>query len=151
MIPNPDKAHEILEVASKMWWDPEIRKHDLVMDISQALGYLRGYVLPPEIIAAYRCTFCGTEGVKLWRAIHSDREAGCSRCGTAQAGLPDTINEDGELIDSIDGRPSDQIYSSKQGLNLLPYVPTLDGETWGYTSVPPEGCLWWKSLPTRKP
>jgi hypothetical protein len=32
---------------------------------------------------------------------------------------------------------------------MVPAVPTPDGDTfWGYTSVPLEGVLWWKALPT---
>jgi hypothetical protein len=149
--PNPDRAREILEEAILTWNAPGVHKSDLLYAISNALGFLRGYLLPKDVLDAYRCTFCGKSGVKLWRAIHSAREAWCSACGTAQAGLADTVDDQGKIESGLGlgyGR-SDQIYSSQQGDNLLPYVPTPDGETWGYTSVPPEGCHWWRSLPTR--
>lgn len=44
---------------------------------------------------------------------------------------------------------SDQIYNPKAGQNLMPWVPTEDGFTWGYTSVPPDAVDWWRNLPTR--
>ena len=116
----------------------------------EAVGYLRGYELPAQRLAEYKCTFCKKKGVKLWRGIHSDAEAWCSTCATKQAGLADTVDVDGRIEDSFGGpHRTDQIYSSKKGQNLLPYVPAVDGGTWGYTSVPPEGCIWWRSLPTR--
>lgn len=155
MEPNPDKAKKVLEeaLADHNWMDKDVHKTDLVVVIAKALGFLRGYKLPPETLEKYRCSFCGVSGVKLWRSIGSDRDAWCSKCGTEQAGLPDTIDDEGKILDRLSGKVggrSDQIYSPKKGLNLLPYVPTPDGETWGYTSVPAEGCEWWKQLPTRK-
>ena len=75
------------------------------------------------------------------------------QCGTAQAGLLDMIDDEGRIPSRYGGRldgKSDQIYSPEQGINLLPWVPTPDGETWGYTSVPPEACAWWRALPTRR-
>lgn len=153
MESNADKARKVLEDALSSRGDLDVTKTDLYCVIAEALGWLRGYELPAEAWAAYRCTFCGAGGVKLWRAAHSDSQALCSRCGTAQAGLPDDVDENGrrpsEYSSRID-RKSDQIYSPEKGLSLLPYVPCPDGGTWGYTSVPPEGCHWWRSLPTRK-
>jgi hypothetical protein len=96
----------------------------------------------------YSCSYCGTSGVKLWRAIHSGEEAWCARCATRQAGLPDDIDDDGRRFSM--GQKSDQVYSPELGLNLLPYVPTPDGSgTWGYSSVPEAGVWWWRNLPTR--
>lgn len=86
-------------------------------------------------------------GVKLWRGIGSAQEAWCATCGMAQAGLPDTLDVEGKH--ETDYGRTDQIYSPKLGQSLLPWVPAPDGETWGYTSVPPEGCEWWRTLPTR--
>ena len=68
----------------------------------------------------------------------------------AQAGFADVIDDKGKHDEGDYGR-SDQIYNHKQGTSLLPWIPDHDGSTWGYTSVPPEGCLWWETLPTRKP
>lgn len=151
--PNPDKAREVLDAAAKTWNDRDTDKVDLFCAIADALGWLRGYCLSQDRWLAYRCTVCGVHGVKLWRAAHSDSEAWCSACGCAQAGLTDEVDDEGrrpsELSCGLD-RKSDQIYSPKQGCCLLPYVPAPDGGTWGYTSVPPEGCHWWRLLPTRK-
>lgn len=149
MKPDPEKARQVLELAVGTWTKRD--KIDLFVAMSEALGLLRGYEPSEEVLAKYRCTFCGISGVKLWRAVHSAEEAWCCKCGTAQAGLPDTINENGKLASSVmDGQLTDQIYSPHQGCNLLPWVPCVDGGTWGYTSVPPEGCEWWRNLPTRK-
>jgi hypothetical protein len=96
----------------------------------------------------YRCSFCDAHGVKLWRAIHDDSRAWCAKCGTAQAGLPDDIGQDGRRAGEYG--TSDQIYSSDRGANLLPFVPSEDGSwTWGYSSVPDAGVRWWRALPTR--
>jgi hypothetical protein len=152
--PDPDRAREVLEAALKSCWEPGTTKTDLFVALGEALGFLRGYLLPKEVLDGYRCSFCGARGVKLWRTVHSAAEAWCSRCGTAQAGLADTIDAEGRIAALYSGRAdgrSDQIYSPDQGQNLLPWVPAPDGGTWGYTSVPPEGCHWWRSLPTRAP
>lgn len=153
MKPNPAEAKKLLEDALDTWMSKDVHKSDLVMAISRAVGFLRGYELPPSVLARYKCSFCGVSGVKLWRAVHSDDEAWCSKCGMAQAGLPDTIDDEGMYVAEYSGRAdgrSDSIYNPKKGKNLLPWVPAPDGETWGYTSVPPEGCEWWRTLPTRR-
>lgn len=153
MKPSPSKAQQVLETAAENWMTKDVDKTGLSLAISKALGFLRGYELPPEVLARYHCTFCGVSGVKLWRGWGSAQEAWCCKCGTEQAGLPDDADENGrvptEYPSHIDGR-SDQIYSPKKGQNLLPWVPCPDGETWGYMSVPPEGCEWWRTLPTRR-
>lgn len=52
---------------------------------------------------------------------------------------------------------SDQLSVDLRGLfescssgdtSMIPAVPDSDGECWGYTSVPEEGCAWWQNLPT---
>lgn len=112
-------------------------------------------------LTRYECSFCGVSGVKLWRGVGTTDPAWCSKCGTAQAGLEDTIDDEGRIAHILPpnvkwlgpgtyDRRIDQIYSPKQGQNLLPWVPTEEGYAWGYTSVPPEGVMWWRTLPTRK-
>lgn len=153
MRPDPDAARQVLEAALVDWNKPDVHKVDLMVALAEALGCLKGYRIPEERWQAYRCSHCGAHGVKLWRAAHSDREAWCARCGCAQAGRPDEADDEGRVPSKYSGRVdgrSDQIYSAAQGSCLLPYVPCLDGGTWGYCSVPPEGVRWWRRLPTRK-
>ena len=113
----------------------------------RAIGILRGYYLSDEILQTYTCGSCGVAGVKLWRGVGSAERGWCAKCACAQAGLPDDIDEEGRRMGKYG--PSDQIYSPLKGLSLLPWVPSPDGGTWGYTSVPSEGVEWWRSLPTR--
>lgn len=127
-----------------MSWDV----FDLVMAIKRALGLLRGYELSPSVLAQYKCSVCGVSGVKLWRAIHSADHAWCSKCGMAQAGLPD-IDIDDEGMHIANGWRTEQILpNSEEGQTLIPWVPDPDGKTWD-TEVPPEACMWWRVLPTR--
>jgi hypothetical protein len=146
MKPNATEAKKVLENALNNWMSKD--RSDFVTAISRAVGLLRGYELPRSVLDKYQCSFCGVSGVKLWRGIGTADQAWCSKCGMAQAGYPDAIDYNGRHSCGEYG-PSDQIYSPKQGQNLLPWVPTPDGETWGYSSVPPEGCEWWRALPTR--
>jgi hypothetical protein len=150
--PDPARARALLEEALKDCWSDKVHKIDLIVAASQALGLLKGYSLPKDVLDAYVCTHCGAAGVKLWRSVGYADEAWCCACAAAQAGLPDTADAAGRWISDYGdaaGR-SDQIYNPAQGQNLLPWVPAPDGGTWGYTSVPPEGCHWWRALPTRK-
>jgi hypothetical protein len=55
-------------------------------------------------------------------------------------------NTDQLSVDLVDVSES---YSSGS-ISMVPAVPTEDGEMWGYTSVPEEGCVWWKKLPTHR-
>lgn len=127
--------------------DLDDSKTKMFLAAHRAKGVLTGYLLPPEVLDRYVCSTCGIRGVKLWRAVHSAQEAWCAHCGTKQAGLPNNIDREGRGPCEFGGL-SDQIYSSKKGLNLLPWVPDADGETWGYTSIPSEGVEWWRNLPT---
>jgi hypothetical protein len=148
--PNPEKAIEILTEMTSYDSIFNADKFYFITKASEALGVLRGHELPPEVLAKYVCHVCGVSGVKLWRVASSSCIEGyCSKCGTAQAGLPDTVDERGK-IESKFGDRSDKIYSSKKGCGLVPWVIDTDGSTWGYTSVAPQGCVWWSQLPTRK-
>ena len=152
MKPNPERARAVLEEATKNWMSSDVFKSDLFMAMGRAVGFLRGYELPREVLARYKCSFCGVSGVKLWRGIGTAEEAWCAKCAMKQAGFPDSIDDEGMHVSEYSGRAdgrSDQIYNPEQGQSLLPWIPAPDGETWGYTSVPPEGCEWWRALPTR--
>jgi hypothetical protein len=150
MKPDIEKAKQVLTASLEDAWDKSVTKGDMIVAAARALGFLTGYELPQAVLANYVCSHCDASGVKLWRAAHSAQEAWCSRCGTSQAGLEDAIDEQGKMESTIGCGRTDQIYSSKQGLNLLPWVPDADGSTWGYTSVPAAGVEWWRQLPTRK-
>lgn len=85
------------------------------------------------IPADYTCATCKAHGVKLWRESHAFLDSmtlACAEC-CAKEGHPVDLSE------------------SDQTMRRVPAVPTLDGSYWGYTSVPPEGCAWWKALPLR--
>lgn len=144
MRPRPDLALQSLRSVPK----GVVTATDVFVPMAEAVGYLRGYQLRDDTVSEYVCGDCGARGVKLWRAVHDSSRGWCSKCGTAQAGLPDEIDSDGRHPSKFGGM-SDQIYNPEQGTSLLPFVPAPDGETWGYTSVPSEGCLWWRHLPTR--
>jgi len=151
MAPKPEEARRVLQEPLSRNPD-DLYKSNLMEVVGRALGFLRGYELPKNVLSKYKCSFCGASHVKLWRGIGSAQEAWCSKCAMAQAGFHDTIDDEGMHIAEFSGRAdgrSDQIYNSKKGQNLLPWVPAPDGETWGYTSVPPEGCEWWRAVPTR--
>lgn len=149
MKPNIELALSILEPALEHGAGLQMRSSELFIMISEATGALRGYELFESVRATYVCSHCSASGVKLWRSIGDGNEKWCSACACKQAGLPDTIDTDGR-IEGEHGA-SDQIYNPEKGLNLLPCVPCIDEGTWGYTSVPPEGVLWWRTLPTRLP
>lgn len=125
-----------------MWeavWDAERKARDIKLSVL----YLD--FMPDD----YRCSHCGVHGVKLWRPAGDSSEKWCATCGTAQAGLPDNIDQFGRREGEYGW--SDQIYSSNQGLNLVPcIVDPLLGGFWGYTSVPQPGVNWWHNLPTRQ-
>mgnify|MGYP006350442629 FL=1 len=85
-------------------------------------------MIPPD----YKCGACAAEGVKLWRGYNESHAE--LRCGDCAA------SEQKRVVDLSEG---DQIGWS------VPAVPDLRGGWWGYTSVPAEGCAWWKALPLR--
>lgn len=93
----------------------------------------------------YLCCDCGTTGVKLWRdynTVLSGQELRCAACACKAQNKEDNIDAEGYGHDRY-GK-CDQIGW------LVPAVPCEDDNTfWGYTSVPPAGVAWWRSLPTR--
>lgn len=88
------------------------------------------------IPADYKCGRCGADGVKLWRKSATSEPVMkqpllCGDC---------TEREQGHTLD---------LSESDQCWGRCPAVPDLRGGWWGYTSVPAEGCAWWKALPLR--
>jgi len=96
----------------------------------------------------YVCSMCGARGVKLWRQTNTCAIAIdllCAPCACIDQKTNLFPNVEG-MIEKEDGWVSDQFPF------LVPAVPTPDNETyWGYTSVPEDGVLWWKSLPKWPP
>ena len=84
----------------------------------------------------YTCAGCGAHGVKLWREYQTFAERTSLLCGDC------TAKDQKRPLDLSDG---------DQCGRRVPAVPTLnpDAPWWGYTSVPAEGCAWWKALPLR--
>lgn len=99
----------------------------------------------------YECETCGGDRRKLWRvAASSHIRLWCAACICEQTGVPPSeVHADGTWpCTMMPGRRTDQVYVPASGVpNLVPAIPDLDGEWWGYTSVPPEWVAWWKALP----
>jgi hypothetical protein len=95
----------------------------------------------------YECGVCHMSGVKLWRvAASSHIELFCADCACKESGENVQIDADGRHESKYG--PTDQLYSVGH-TNLVPAIPTEDGqEWWGYTSVPEPGVRWWRRLPT---
>lgn len=116
-------------------------KGHAVTDPNHPVDYSK-IVTPPN----YVCGKCGASGVKLWRDYQTFLEHQSLLCATCAAkeqkkDISD-IDKDG-LRNSGHGSRTDQI-----GWRV-PAVPTEENDTyWGYTSVPPAGCEWWRKLPT---
>jgi hypothetical protein len=114
--------------------------------VGEALAYLRSYDLPDAVLADYRCGQCGLSGVKLWReysTFYDKKDLRCAVCACAKYGEDvSKIDSEGRSDFKGDGMRSDSIHW------LVPCVPDTGGSVWGYTSVPPEACRWWKDLPT---
>ncbi len=96
----------------------------------------------------YACARCGAAYCKLWRQSNTCADSVrllCVDCaGKDQKRDVSDVDAEGKVADPDLGMRCDQIGW------LVPAVPTPDGETfWGYTSVPEEGVVWWKGLPTR--
>ena len=101
---------------------------------------------PPD---GYRCHTCGRHGCKLWREYQTfadQIELACCDCAAA--------SQDKDISDiDEDGRWGHDGYGKTDAIGWrVPAVPVQRGNTyWGYTSMPDEGCEWWRRLPTRVP
>ncbi len=113
-----------------------------VVDPKQSFSYHSG-----GIPRTYRCSRCGAYGCKLWRDYQTflcNQALQCARCAAAEQGKDiSTIDATGKRLDDDGSYRTDQIGW------CVPAVPTEENNTfWGYTSVPPAGCDWWRKLPT---
>ena len=92
----------------------------------------------------YKCKGCGATGCKLWREWNTFAPTLlCVDCAIKDQKKNIVVDEDG-MHASEYGGPTDTIGW------YAPAVPTKDNHAyWGYTSVPDEGCKWWKNLPLR--
>jgi len=101
----------------------------------------------------YKCSRCGRDNVKLWRQYNTMACYLNLKCAICAA--PDTtVDEEGKSEQAfsrydLPGRKSDQLDTEEDGA-LVPAIPTADGTDtfWGYSSVPIDGIIWWKALPT---
>lgn len=108
----------------------------------------------------YKCSECGASGVKLWREYNmflDNQSLNCADCALERAQKNASgckyigpVNAVGKL--RVEYTTHGHSHETDQIGWLVPAVPTEDGETfWGYTSVPSDGVLWWKLLPSMKP
>ena len=99
----------------------------------------------PETPPNYVCIVCGANSVKLWReymACFKYVNLYCARCAALES------KEDISKIDA-EGMHAGKYSRTDQIGNYVAAVPTNTGDSfWGYTSIPNEGVLWWKNLPT---
>lgn len=96
---------------------------------------------------AYRCGGCGASHCKLWREYQTCADYTVLLCCDCAAKRGDTY--DVSNIDESGYRPGDCGDTDQIGW-CVPAVPTKEGDTfWGYSSVPEDGCVWWRHLPTR--
>jgi ribosomal protein S27AE len=97
----------------------------------------------------YRCSKCGYSEGKLWRQSEhflTNIRLLCGKCG--KRNQQSRIDKSREFYATHGISPTGYLYDHGDQLgDLLPAVPTPDGSFWGYTSVPQEGCEWWKALP----
>ncbi len=103
----------------------------------------------------YACHTCKATNCKLWREYNtflSHQSLRCSVCALARESSAkctyEAIDNNGRLERTyyLNGEKRWTSTSDQIGW-LVPAVPTEEGDTyWGYTSVPPEGVIWWRSL-----
>lgn len=94
----------------------------------------------------YSCDTCDCNDCKLWRPSHvfaNEVKLICWRCLEAKGYKVNYGNP-------IGIHSSDQVYDPKLGGSWVPAVPDIDGNWWGYSSVPEWWVNWWKYLPNHK-
>ncbi len=110
-------------------------------------AYTYGFRLPASQRARLVCNACGARGCKMWREYQTfaDRtEIMCGSCALASQDKKGPIDAEGRR-DSAHGK-TDQIGW------MVPAIPDVEGHGfWGYTSVPEDGCRWWRALPSYPP
>lgn len=106
------------------------------------MSFAYAAVTPP---ADYRCSECGADKCKLWREYQTMMPSlFCGPCALQKQGKSGPIDAVGVRRD---------IYGPTDTIGwLVPAVPDEQGVGyWGYTSVPTEGCDWWRALPLAAP
>lgn len=105
-----------------------------------------------KVPKSYKCSECKTTGVKLWREYNTFLDHQTLRCCTCAGEYGDVLDLVRENITAEGKIPwyyqgKFMQYTDQVG-GLIPAVPTQENDTfWGYTSVPEDGCVWWKNLP----
>jgi hypothetical protein len=99
---------------------------------------------PCFVAEGYKCTKCNKTNCKLWREYQTSFDKTglyCAICACNNQNKPWRLDRD--------GRRQDDPWKTDQIGWLMPAVPTEDGESfWGYSSVPPDACEWWRKLDT---
>ena len=94
----------------------------------------------------YKCSFCDTSSVKLWRKANFGRGLLiCAQC-LEKEGV--SVNSDGKTYDYKIECLTDQVYSEKSGY-WIPAVLSPCGGFWGYTSVPDSDADKWRNTPNK--
>lgn len=90
----------------------------------------------------YKCEKCKIQGVKLWRVYQSSYPGLlCANCVMSDQKKDGLINNE--------GRRKGKYGMTDQVGSYVPAVPCEHMDTyWGYSSVPENGCQWWRNLPT---
>ena len=92
----------------------------------------------------YKCSDCGKTNCKLWRQYCTFLNHIQLLCVTCAA---KSQNKDIQ-VDSKGFHQGEYGASDQIGW-CVPAVPTEEGDAyWGYTSVPENGVIWWRNLPT---
>ena len=108
-------------------------------------GHVYGCRLPASQRARLVCGKCGANGCKMWREGNTAADHTaimCGPCALAASGESGSIDNEGRVLD-------EQVGLCDQIGWLVPAVPDVEGHGfWGYTSVPEDGCAWWRTLPS---
>jgi hypothetical protein len=144
LVPNPARAHSranlVVDLAARGLPRGSWPEADTWRMLAHAYALRLGYTLPPTVHAMYFCTVCEVRNVKLWRGV-GDTVGICLQCLARWQGRPvPDVDADGCCASEYGSR-TDQVLGS------LPWVLAPDGLTWGYTSIPSNGGLWWRALP----
>lgn len=90
----------------------------------------------------YYCSECGAKRVRLWREYQTMASRTVLECRACAMKSQDYTEEKLQDIPTRD--------DAAIGWRVAA-IPCEDDETyWGYTSVPPEGLVWWKRLPVKE-
>ena len=117
-----------------------------IVDKKKPFTYVSGQT--PE---TYKCQVCGAEHVKLWRKYQTFVKNNTLVCASCLS----RMHTEGNFVPKFRDTKHGGRWSKNKGLpesdslgEFVPAVPTEENDTfWGYTSVPAEGCQWWKRLP----